>query len=446
MYGKIKGNNNNNNNATTQQQQIQQTNKVQVQAHTNKVQLQQHRHPHSSFASGNMLSEEQRFKLYHAIVEYPSVSRFIGKLRRNSKSTAKTYRTFLVYFELFLNRRYGDKTTIETVIPKIKNGKLDVYLLIEDFVSFILNELGKSANNAKMGVSVVKSLLRSSMISIDANIVKNTAGVPRAFREAEYPLDKNTLASIIQSCKDRRLKALLFLLSSSGARIGEATNIRWCNISFDKSPCEIRLHAEITKTKVARTIYISNEAKNELLNWKHYKEVERKQLNSSDSPQSLVFQSYTCPGRNKNNEINCDFIKTNIERTFMKLLASIGLKTPKKEYSNNNNGDNGENNNNNGIKHTRYKITLHSLRAFFKTQWSLVAKEFELSEYLIGQNSTIAQRYFRASPNAVAETYKEKVMETVTFFDFEHIDRKIRTLEAKTEEIHELRAADAKTK
>ena len=49
------------------------------------------------------------------------------------------------------------------------------------------------------------------MISIDANIVKNTAGVPRAFREAEYPLDKNTLASIIQSCKDRRLKALLFL-------------------------------------------------------------------------------------------------------------------------------------------------------------------------------------------------------------------------------------------
>ena len=66
-----------------------------------------------------------------------------------------------------------------------------------------------------MGVSVVKSLLRSSMISIDANIVKNTAGVPRAYREAEYPLDKHTVATIIQSCKDRRLKALLFLLSSS---------------------------------------------------------------------------------------------------------------------------------------------------------------------------------------------------------------------------------------
>ena len=47
-----------------------------------------------------------------------------------------------------------------------------------------------------MGVSVVKSLLRSSMISIDANIVKNTAGVPRAYREAEYPLDKNTVATI----------------------------------------------------------------------------------------------------------------------------------------------------------------------------------------------------------------------------------------------------------
>ena len=75
-----------------------------------------------------------------------------------------------------------------------------------------------------------------------------------------------------------------------------------------------------------------------------------------------------------------------------------------------------------------------------------MAKEFELSEYLIGHNMTIAQRYFRASPNAVAETYKEKVMETVTFFDFEHIDRKIRTLEAKTEEIHELRSAGCKNK
>ena len=151
-----------------------------------------------------------------------------------------------------------------------------------------------------------------------------------------------------------------------------------------------------------------------------------------------MFQSYLCPGRNKINEINRDYIKTNIERTFMKLLASIGLKTPKKEYSFSNNA----------ImkiiiiiiiiKHTRYKITLHSLRAFFKTQCSLVAKEFELSEYLLGHNSTIAQRYFRASPEAVAETYKEKVMETVTFFDFESIDRKIKTLEAKTEVINDL--------
>ena len=380
-----------------------------------------------------MLSEEQRFKLYHTIVEYPSVSRFINKLSRNSKSTAKTYRTFLVYFELFLNRRYGDKTTIETVIPKIKNHKIDVYLLIEDFVSFLLNELKKSASTTKMGVNVVKSLLRSSIITIDANIVKNTAGVPRAYREADYPLDKNTVAMIIQSCKDRRLKALLFLLASSGARIGEATSIRWCDIAFDKNPCEIRLPASITKTKVARTIYISNEAKNELLSWKHYKEIERGQRTASNSPQSLVFQSYLYPGQNKINEINPTYIKTNIGQAFTKLLASINLKTPKNESSNNDNG-----NNNNGIKHTRYKITLHSLRAFFKTQWSLVAKEFELSEYLLGHNSTIAQRYFRASPEAVAETYREKVMETVTFFDFESIDRKIKTLEAKTEVINDL--------
>ena len=100
--------------------------------------------------------------------------------------------------------------------------------------------------------------------------------------------------------------------------------------------------------------------------------------------------------------------------------------------------DNGENNNNAIIKHTRYKITLHSLRAFFKTQCSLVAKEFELSEYLLGHNSTVAQRYFRASPEAVAETYRNKIMETVTFFDFESIDKKIRTLEAKTEVINDL--------
>src|SRR6476646_9212682 len=388
---------------------------------------QQHRHPQSSFASGNVLSEEQRFKLYHAIVEYPSVSRFINKLSRNSKSTAKTYRTFLVYFELFLNKRYGNKygdktTTIETVIPKIKNHKIDVYLLIEDFVSFLLNELKKSASTTKMGVNVVKSLLRSSIITIDANIVKNTAGVPRAYREADYPLDKNTVAMIIQSCKDRRLKALLFLLASSGARIGETTSIRWCDISFDKNTCEIRLPASITKTKTARTIYISNEAKNELLSWKHYKEIERGQRTASNSPQSLVFQSYLYPGQNKINEINPTYIKTNIGQAFTKLLASINLKTPKNESSSTNNDNGNNNNNNNGIiKHTRYKITLHSLRAFFKTQCSLVAKEFELSEYLLGHNSTIAQRYFRASPEAVAETYKEKVMETVTFFDFESI-------------------------
>jgi integrase len=429
---KSKGNNDNSN-STTQQIQA----KAQTQQHQ-----QHHRHPRGSFSSGSVLSEEQRFELYHEIMEYPTVSRFITKLRRNSKNTARVYRAFLVYFELFLKKKYGDKTTIENVIPKIKSGKeMDVYLLIEDFVSFMLNELGKSKNGARMSVNVVKSLLRSSLITIDSNIVKNTAGVPRTYREAEYPLDKNTVATIIQSCKDRRLKALLFFLASSGARIGEATNIRWRDISFDKSPCEIRLPAQITKTKTARTIYISNEAKNELLNWKHYKEVERKQSTALESPQSLVFQSYVCPNRNENNEINRDYIKMNIAHAFTKLLASINLKTPKKESADINNNNNGENNNgNNGIiKHTRYKITLHSLRAFFKTQCSLVAKEFELSEFLLGHNSTIAQRYFRASPEAVAETYRNKIMETVTFFDFASVDRKIKSLEADRDEIHQLR-------
>jgi integrase len=62
-------------------------------------------------------------------------------------------------------------------------------------------------------------------------------------------------------------RALFTLQASAGTRIGETLLIESGDLDFDKSPPRIRLRAETTKGKVARTVFITPEAKEALLEW-----------------------------------------------------------------------------------------------------------------------------------------------------------------------------------
>ena len=54
--------------------------------------------------------------------------------------------TGLTYFEKFLHLTKQNET-IEAIIPKLRKNEIDIYLVIEDFVNFLIQDLAKSDSN-----------------------------------------------------------------------------------------------------------------------------------------------------------------------------------------------------------------------------------------------------------------------------------------------------------
>jgi integrase len=79
-------------------------------------------------------------------------------------------------------------------------------------------------------------------------------------REDEQPLDVEDIRKILLSCNNIRLKTYLLVLSSGGLRALEGLAIRLRDVDFTVALTKIHVRKEYAKTKVARDIYLSDEA------------------------------------------------------------------------------------------------------------------------------------------------------------------------------------------
>jgi hypothetical protein len=61
----------------------------------------------------------------------------LDSIARNSKSTQRTYAAGPLVFHKFLDRQTtGD--TLESILDKIRKNEIDVYVILNQFVSFLL--------------------------------------------------------------------------------------------------------------------------------------------------------------------------------------------------------------------------------------------------------------------------------------------------------------------
>ncbi len=140
--------------------------------------------------------------------------------------------------------------------------------------------------------------------------------MPKIYREDEEPLDVQDIRKILLSCNNRRLKTYLLVLASSGIRASEGLAIRLKDIDFTSNPTKIHIRKEYTKTRIARDIYISDEATQYLkqwLDWKYHNQERPRKADEDD----LVFTIY------KSKTPNGLYFKLLVE--FQKLLAIVGL-------------------------------------------------------------------------------------------------------------------------
>jgi integrase len=193
-------------------------------------------------------------------------------------------------------------------------------------------------------------------------------------------------------------------LASGGMRAVEALAIRIKDIDFSVNPTKIHICKEYTKTRVARDIYISDEATNYLkqwLDWKYGNPERPRRQNEND----LVFTIF------KNKNPNTPYMK--VLNEFHKLLAIVGLDERKE-----------------GWKQRRRKITLHSFRRFTK---SVISDQIgqDYSEWFLGHNKS---PYSTKKEPERREIYATKCMKYLTFLDYTTLEARGKSIEANLRE------------
>jgi integrase len=340
------------------------------------------------------------------------VNTFLDSIGRNSIASKISYQTGLRHFNEFLNENFELelKLNLEKIIPALQSqATVNVYEMLDQFVSF-LSKAKLSVPSIKLYVAAVRSYLEFYDIDIVLSKFKRRVKMPKYYRDDEQPIDVQDIRNLLLKCNNRRLKAYLLVLSSSGLRTVEACALRIQDVDFSINPTKIHVRREYSKTRRSRDVYISQEATSylqDLIKWK-YRGKQRPE------PDDLIFTIYFVKNANPRR------IYSRVSAEFERLLVVAGMDSRK---------DNSK----------RHKITLHSLRRFCKGIVSDQAGS-DFSEWFLGHNHSV---YWTRKEQERRNIYFKKCMPYLTILDYTKLDARTKNIEfqlkQKDKDILELR-------
>ena len=357
------------------------------------------------------ISLKSKVSIRHTFENLPKVRVFLYSIGRNSLRTRKNYETGLVHFHDFLDTKYGDGYSLESILKVLKENQLDVYELIDNFITYEVNKQGNlkiTPQSIMTHLVGIKSYLAYYDIDIIPSKFKRKVKLPKAAREDEEPLDIQDIRTILLACNNRRLKTYILVLASAGLRAIEGLSLRLRDCDFSVTPTKIHVRKEYSKTRVARMVYISDEATNYLKEWLAWKYRDKgdETWTKKRNPDDLVFSVYTTT-----NQANPAHLYVRIVLEFQKVLSAAGLNERKEGMS-------------------RRKITLHTLRRFTKTVISNQAGQ-DFSEMILGHKKSV---YYTLREPDRRKIYGSKCMRYLTFLDYSLLESAGRSVEAKLSE------------
>jgi integrase len=350
---------------------------------------------------------------------------FLSRIKIGSQRTALVYSHALELFNSFIEQNYKDKKNnnkynIQTILEPLKKNKIiDRYELLNDFIKYLQNDTVNghdlSAKSVRLYVGGVRSYLTMFDVETTSHTFKHKVRSPPVYHEYQEPVSANQIRDILSHCNNRRLKAYLLVLASSGMRAVEALALRECDINEGKeidpstiSPTMVKVREKYAKTHRARITFISDEAARHLKAWIDWKYRDRhaqnKRVNNRvRNKDDLIFSNISAK------DPFALYFKMLVE--FQKVLESAGF-TQRKE---------------DGVQ-KRHKITFHSFRRFVKTQISNSGYR-DFSEKILGHFNT----YYNPVTREDQDNYKG-LMPKLTFLEYETIEAKGKDYEAKLKE------------
>ncbi|MGI0046926.1 MAG: tyrosine-type recombinase/integrase [Nitrosotalea sp.] len=173
----------------------------------------------------------------------------------HSENSVKGYRIAVKHFMRFLELKYGCK--VIDLVNSIKDGKLDTYRVISEFVIH-LDKSGKKPSTIKGWLAAVKGYLRYLGIKIYSEDCKNTVRIPKIRRQREEPMTKELLVRLLRVLP-LKLQVAVLVATASGMRLGEIVQLKVSDIDFSSKPTLVKIRADTTKTREARETCLTEE-------------------------------------------------------------------------------------------------------------------------------------------------------------------------------------------
>jgi integrase len=303
------------------------------------------------------------------------VNTFLSSIGRNSKNSKRAYGAGLTHFAGFLRH---EQQTADNIIPFLAKGKINVYELLDQFVSY-LTQQNITVKSLTLYMAAVRSFLEYYDVGIVPSKFRRRVKMPKLYDDPEEPLSLSDIRDLLEFCNNTRLTCYLLLLVSSGLRPMEAASLRLMDVDFSTNPTRLNIRKEITKTKRGRVVYCSDEATTHLQKLLKFRKNEMQ-------PDTLIFSI-----RKDGRAPVTIYYKMLLQ--FEKLQA-IADKDQRKENS------------------KRHKITLHSFR---RTAFSIINEQTnsEYANWFLGHNHSVYWTHKEAERSNI---YLTKCMPFLTIY------------------------------
>lgn len=243
-------------------------------------------------------------------------------------------------------------------------------------------------------ISTIRGLYKHNEVSFPDNAIKTFRNASKTLR-GNKPITYDSIPSkeeleAILSHGGVGEKALFTVLISSGMRVGEALQITFKDIDFDKNPVLIELRKEITKGGFPRITFISEEATKYLQEWLKVR---------GEYMDKYIIPTLNLTGVRKNVNDNRLFPidgKT-AWKWFRRMLVSSG-------YTQKARGN-----------PKRFAFHIHSLRKYFRTNMPTGGMSVDMTETVLGHMGYLTSEYRRYNDKQLSESYNDS-QHAVTVF------------------------------
>jgi len=329
---------------------------------------------------------------------------FEEKLASLPTNTRENIQAAINNFKKFVQEKYDstpDQICGELIETKKTTGEEEfedsLYEFLQEWIDWnVLKKTG--AYTIKTRFSILKSYLYYLGVKSNQQDIKQLLRFQRKLVEEKYPLKKHELRDLVLAqARYPKRQALYLACSSSGMRQGEALQIKKKDLDFSLKRPMIRIRAEYTKTKAARTTFVSKECHEKILTY-------LQKLDDEDYVFTNSKGDFKTRGRTE-------------QMALSNALEALGCN---EKYSSN----------------RFYKITSHSFRAYFFTAATRKHGE-NYAHKMTGHGGYLIQ-YDRYDEDVKLKMYLELEPELVVF-DQTKNELEIEKLKQENEDIQKLR-------